>query len=481
MAANTVLDNSHITALTALISSSVQEVIATYASVGRAVPSLDSAEPGPFDEIVEDTPERLVRAVKTIEAACAQLVSTVGNPSGIIYDRANTHAEPSCLLVALNARIADLLVDKPEGASVIELAEASGFKDADKLGRVMRLLATRHVFREGQLQCVIYGHFEILARTTVKPNIYANNRLSVRLISTNSVSDLVGLVTEAGLLASSHLNETYTTEPRVPNETPFQRATGHAFFDWHRLPENNAKVEVCRILFEVFGLSERGAQRFDRAMVAWSHVYGMGFLSKAYPWSTYVLGCTICDIGGGNGHVMMDLSKKNPHFKVVLQDQPGVIVRAKEYWTKEYPCAINEKRVEFVPFDFFKDAAAEGCDIYYLKGILHDWIDADCSKILGNVRKAMKPGAKLLIQEIVIRSIARPHNTQLGGLAPEPLLPNWGASAARSYEEDIAMMRLHNAKERTLEEFISLCEPCGLRFNKSYPAGDMDLVEFVTV
>ncbi|KAK7047266.1 hypothetical protein VNI00_006497 [Paramarasmius palmivorus] len=420
MAANHPVDNSHLTALASLISFSVQEIVATYASIGQAVPSLDSVEPGPFDGAVEDAPERLIHAVKVIQAACMQLVSTVANPSGIVYDRANAHAEPSCLLVATKARIADLLVDKPEGVHVAQLAALSGFQDSDKLGRMMRLLATRHIFRE------------------VRPGVYANNRLSVKLTSSNPMSDLVGLVTEVGLLASARLNETYTTKPQTNNETPFQRATGHAFFNWHSLPENREKGE-----------------RFQRAMVAWSFVYGIGFLSKVYPWMVYPSGCTVCDIGSGNGHVMMDLLKKNPRLHIVLQDQPGVIERTKEYWTKEYPRAIEEQKVKFVPFNFFKDAVVERCDVYYLKGILHDWVDSDCLIILRNVRKAMKPGAKLLIQEIVIRSVA-PSHSSLQGSAPEPLLPNWGASSTRLYEEDIAMMRLHNAKERMLEEFTSL-------------------------
>jgi hypothetical protein len=169
MITNITVQNSHLTALTSLISSSVQEVIAAHASVGTTVPSLDSVEPGPFDGPVEDVPERLVRAIRLVEAACAQLVSTVSIPKlhlvnvrqtsfaflltwhGLLIrlQKANAHAEPSCLLVVTDAKIPDLLVGRPEGVHVDQLAAESSFKDADKLGRVMRLLAARHVFREG--------------------------------------------------------------------------------------------------------------------------------------------------------------------------------------------------------------------------------------------------------------------------------------------------------------------------------------------
>lgn len=51
--------------------------------------------------------------------------------------------------VVTEAKIADLLLDKPEGLHVDVLAIESGL-DADKLGRILRLLATKHCFNEGQ-------------------------------------------------------------------------------------------------------------------------------------------------------------------------------------------------------------------------------------------------------------------------------------------------------------------------------------------
>ena len=44
-----------------------------------------------------------------------------------------------------------------------------------------------------------------------------------------------------------------------------------------------------------------------------------------YPWKSLPEGAIICDIGGGNGHVMLDLMKSFPQLRVVLQDLPPVI------------------------------------------------------------------------------------------------------------------------------------------------------------
>ena len=41
-------------------------------------------------------------------------------------------------------------------------------------------------------------------------------------------------------------------------------------------------------------------------------------------------------------------------------------------------------------------------------------------------------------------------------VAPEPLLPNFGNGNNRMYQQDLNMWFLHNAKERTLDDLITL-------------------------
>ena len=51
--------------------------------------------------------------------------------------------------VVTTAKIADFLVGQPEGLPVEELAKQSGL-DPNKLGRILRMLATKHCFQEGE-------------------------------------------------------------------------------------------------------------------------------------------------------------------------------------------------------------------------------------------------------------------------------------------------------------------------------------------
>ena len=57
--------------------------------------------------------------------------------------------ESGCLQVAIEGRIADLLAEKPDGIHIGELSSRTGI-DVDKLGRILRLLASRHIFAESE-------------------------------------------------------------------------------------------------------------------------------------------------------------------------------------------------------------------------------------------------------------------------------------------------------------------------------------------
>ncbi len=85
-----------------------------------------------------------------------------------------------------------MLVGKPEGIPVEQLGKQSGL-DSNKLGRILRMLATKHCFQEGER--LKTGGNRIGTNVIiilVKPNVFANNRISMQLVSTNPVSGLIG-------------------------------------------------------------------------------------------------------------------------------------------------------------------------------------------------------------------------------------------------------------------------------------------------
>lgn len=74
------------------------------------------------------------------------------------------YEESSCLQVALAARVADHLRDAKTGAAglhVDKLGAATGIP-APKLARVLRMLATDHIFCEGECRIYLQMRMKVL-------------------------------------------------------------------------------------------------------------------------------------------------------------------------------------------------------------------------------------------------------------------------------------------------------------------------------
>lgn len=117
-------------------------------------------------------------------------------------------------------------------------------------------------------------------------------------------------------------------------------------------------------------------------------------------------------------------------------------------------------RARFEAGNFF-EKVPEGADVYTLKNILHDWGDAQCRVILGAVRKAMKPGAKVLIVE--------------------SLLQRDDVNNPAVFADVQMMMVCDDGRERSLEEFRALLEATGFRLGRTWPTATDSLIEGVAV
>lgn len=80
---------AEIVALADLISRTVQDVVAEYTAAGVSLPSLSSTSPGPFDT-PESMPPNLSKAVRLLDAACAQLSFSVGTPGHVVTNVRNS-------------------------------------------------------------------------------------------------------------------------------------------------------------------------------------------------------------------------------------------------------------------------------------------------------------------------------------------------------------------------------------------------------
>jgi 6-hydroxytryprostatin B O-methyltransferase len=147
-------------------------------------------------------------------------------------------------------------------------------------------------------------------------------------------------------------------------------------------------------------------------------------------------------VGGSLGHASIAIVEKFPDIQITVQDLPDVVKQGRT----SLPNAPHTQRVSFESHDCFHEQKTIA-DAYLLRQILHDWPDEDAERIVRNIVPAMRPGARLLIMDIVV--------PQPGVISP------YMEKYIRVY--DISMFSMFSAKERTLEQFRELVERCDAR------------------
>ncbi|EJU00015.1 S-adenosyl-L-methionine-dependent methyltransferase [Dacryopinax primogenitus] len=111
---------------------------------------------------------------------------------------------------------------------------------------------------------------------------------------------------------------------------------------------------------------------------------------------------TLVDVGSGVGGLSMQLMKRNPGWKLVLQDQQVLIPQMEAFWKKDVPEIVESGRVTFLGHSFFEPAplppAPEDSPyVFMIKSVLHNWPDDLAAKILENLLPAAPPGTVLMI------------------------------------------------------------------------------------
>ncbi|MFT3713039.1 MAG: ArsR family transcriptional regulator [Archangium sp.] len=303
-------------------------------------------------------------------------------------------------------RIVDALGD--ESLTAAEIA-AKTKTNPDAVHRTLRALATQGMFAVDSA-----GRF-------------TNTRLSRGLMGgrPSRVPEFITYFTSSSNLAAwSDFNRSLED-----GEAAFDRVHGKTVWDWFdEHPDER----------EMFAHGMMGITVGDAPFVA-----------DLYPFQEIT---KLCDVGGGRGTLISELLLRFPHLKGVLCDAPGVIESAKKLLTER---GVIE-RCELVPGSFF-DFVPGGCDAYSIKNVLHDWDDARCVKILSTVRKAMTPGTRLLLMEI----LTEPND----GTGFGPLL-------------DMHMLvACSGGRERGVEQLRQLLEKSGFKLERVFPGPTCSILD----
>ncbi|KAF8147448.1 S-adenosyl-L-methionine-dependent methyltransferase [Mycena galopus ATCC 62051] len=437
--------------LASIITDSVTAMERVYARSEMPLPSLDAPfNPQDPAEALRQDPE-VSSVVKNLVAAAAQISATVSDPMGVAVNTSHAFHLSSALLAVSDLNVVEILREAgPKGADAKDIA-APGHVNPGLMARMLRLLATHHIFQE------------------VSPGVFANNRISStldkgkpscvlysnradRLTGSSGVAAFAEHTADIGGKSAVYLSDSLSNPKGL---LPFNVAyrTDEGLFTWFEGPENSYNVS-----------------RFAVAMKGTTALEPADLIFQGFDWSLLPHQGTVVDVGGGTGHQSMTIAKRYPHLRVVVQDLGSPIELAKAYWKECFPVHINNKMVDFNVHNFFTPQLIKSAAVFLLRHILHDWPDDRVVVILGHLRAAALPTTRLVIIEKILpfashEDVEASRTKRIPGAsrptAEFPLLPNWGAATADLYLYDLTMHVLAGGMERTLEGFWDVLAQSG--------------------
>ncbi|KAF9653559.1 S-adenosyl-L-methionine-dependent methyltransferase [Thelephora ganbajun] len=364
---------------------------------------------------------------------------------------------PSCMRFLEASHAVEIIREAgPAGLHIKELA-ARVDCDPNKLGHILRLLATHHIGKE------------------VSPNIFANNRLSsfidsgkdfkvikanpaIKYGGTNGIAAFVGMCTDELFKSSAYLTDAYLLEEiskhsSLPSAAPFNlafRMKGQ-FFSWLEEEGNEMRLK-----------------RFGHAMTGTAGWEDGGSVSQAdgFDWAGLEEGSLVVDVGGGIGSTSMTLARAFPHLRFRIQDRPKTVELGIAAWKERCPEMLESGRAVFQAHDFFTPQPVQNAAVFLLRVITHDWPDEFVTRILLQLRHAATPQTRLILVDYVLPLACEDRTEDIGAIrtmAPPSsgLLPNLGKANANAFWLDMTMHVIFNSKERTLREMTDIALSAG--------------------
>ncbi|CAI9100563.1 OLC1v1037690C2 [Oldenlandia corymbosa var. corymbosa] len=158
---------------------------------------------------------------------------------------------------------------------------------------------------------------------------------------------------------------------------------------------------------------------------------------------------TLVDVGGGFGVSLHKIVSKYPQIKGINFDLPHVVKNAPSY-----------PGVTHIGGDMFESVPK--ADAIFIKGVIHDWTDDYCLKLLKNCFKALPENGKVIVVDFIL-----------------PLKSDGSAYAKTVCQTDTLMMTVTpGGRERSEFEFQALAVGAGFKGvrAKRY-VGDIGVIE----
>ncbi|KAI3317134.1 sterigmatocystin 8-O-methyltransferase [Xylariaceae sp. AK1471] len=364
----------------------------------------------PSPSFAEDSPERLppntFHLQDAVLDATAELHELLMEPIPLIFKFSATTN-----MVGIDAicrfHFADIV---PSGGQVsfTEIAKSTGL-DEQLVTRLLRHAMSMHIFKEPE------------------PGMVAHTNIS-KYFTLPYVNDWLSFGAREGWPAATRMLDAIQKWPssEESNNTGFSLV-------------NNTDKSI----FEVLSADHARAMRLASAVKAHNHFpgYAATDVPKLYDWAS--LGnAFVIHVGGQRGEIAIELAKSFGELELLVQDMEMVVAGAEAGVPDEL-----KRRIEFKPHELF-EAQSVQADIYLFRLIFQVWTDKYAVQILKAQIPALQPGAKLLIQDLVM---------------PEPSdIPLWRDRELRSM--DLNAGASFNGRNRYLHEWKALLAAADERF-----------------
>ena len=216
---------------------------------------------------------------------------------------------------------------------------------------------------------------------------------------------------------------------------------------WKHLPsmiiggkQNAFLREYGKKLFEYTESTPPYREVFNQAMSSYSRIQ-TGWILEALEGYDFSKIQHICDVGGGQGHLLCSILVKYPQLKGIVLELENVINKKELLWANKMGV---QDRCTYIAGNMFDNVPK--ADAYIMKMILHDWSDDECVKILSNIYQRSLNEGTVFIAEHMVPGPEKPHFSKLF---------------------DIHMMCVATGKERTAEEYADLLKGTGWKNAKT--------------
>lgn len=301
--------------------------------------------------------------------------------------------------------------------SAEDLASTVGLP-VDVLTRVVRYAITNGIFREPSK-----GKF-------------AHSTISAYIAKHEHVRDIASIATQELANMNLSLAEALTQQRMTGGKSP-AAAFNVAYPDFA-----NA--------FEFIRSDPGRGHRYHKYLAGRTQLplWDVQHLARSWNWAEKIGSGTLVDLGGSSGHTCMALAPICPEAKFIVQDiDPRGLQQGREA-VADADASIA-RRVQFVEHDLFTPNPYRA-DVYLFRHILHDWSDEDVIRLLNNLVPVLSSGTRVLVGE---------------GIMPTGEARITGALSEKQIRlEDMFMLAVHGARERSVDEFVALFQAASNRF-----------------